>query len=100
MGWMIVTLIVALAVGAFALPEVRAVLVEFRDRLCDVDIGRVATGLASNTRELCSDLYQRVRFGGWSFRGRGGRDFVPLNEVVFDPHDSGDPTELLLGRGG
>ena len=45
MGWTIVTLIVALAVGAFALPEVRAVLVEFRDRLRDVDIGRVATGL-------------------------------------------------------
>mmetsp|Transcript_34716 Transcript_34716/g.75983 ORF Transcript_34716/g.75983 Transcript_34716/m.75983 type:complete len:245 (+) Transcript_34716:173-907(+) len=100
--WSVIACLTALAFSWLVTNHRRILplLGEMWYRIRTTDWRRFFTNLASNTREFCGGLYHRVRFGRWSFRGLGGRDFdtVPLNEIVFDPHDSGDPTELLLSR--
>ena len=100
--WTIVALVTALAFGWIVSNHRRILplLGELWLRIRTTDWLRFVMNVASRTREACSGLYHRLRFGRWSFRGLGGRDYdtVPLNEIVFDPHDSGDPTELLLQR--
>lgn len=100
--WTIVALVTALSFGWIVSNHRRILplLGELWVRIRTTDWLRFAMNMASRTREACSGLYHRLRFGRWSFRGIGGRDYdtVPLNEIVFDPHDSGDPTELLLQR--
>ena len=101
-GWTITALATALAFGWIVSNHRRILplLGELWFRIRTTDWRRFVMNLAASTREACSGLYHRLRFGRWSFRGLGGRDYdtVPLNEIVFDPHDSGDPTELLLQR--
>ena len=102
LGWTIAALATALAFG-WTVSNHRRILPllgELWTRIRTTDWLRFVMNLASTTREACSGLYHRLRFGRWSFQGLGGRDYdtVPLNEIVFDPHDSGDPTELLLQR--
>ena len=100
--WTIVALVTALAFGWIVSNHRRILplLGELWLWIRTTDWLRFVMNVASRTREACSGLYHRLRFGRWSFRGLGGRDYdtVPLNEIVFDPHDSGDPTELLLQR--
>lgn len=100
--WTIVALVTALAFGWIVTNHRRILplLGELWIRIRTTDWLRFFMNVASRTREACSGVYHRLRFGRWSFRGLGGRDYdtVPLNEIVFDPHDSGDPTELLLQR--
>ena len=101
-GWTIAALATALAFGWIVSNHRRILplLGELWLRIRTTDWRRFVMNLAATMRESCSGLYHRLRFGRWSFRGLGGRDYdtVPLNEIVFDPHDSGDPTELLLQR--
>ena len=101
-GWTALAITTALAFGWIVSNHRRILplLGELWFRIRTTDWRRFVMNLAASTREVCSGLYHRLRFGRWSFRGLGGRDYdtVPLNEIVFDPHDSGDPTELLLQR--